>query len=743
VGIVEGTLPPILTTPPDQMPIAAGGSFAFDVSAESPEGFPVTLDMESFTAYDSEDVEPTTPATFTGGNPGQFSWYPSTADVGIWKATFKTCDTTGACVTKSVRLQVVASAVYLLDFVVSESPDVLHSSGMCHGNFDSDPETEVFLAGTVLDHHPAAQLYDWVSGSFVMAYQYDHSGFPTEAPRTGFIDDDSNLDVVAMSYGPGPAEWELMVFTGDGSAGFNIIAGVNDGDFTREITIQEFTGDEHIDAASIHYDGIHIFAGNGQGGFVSANTISTPDSMASINSADFNNDGIADLAVGGKSGLHIYLGDGTGGFTLAHSYSQTYGTLAIQVTNKGSDFNGDDIFDLCISTPSVGGTESEMMVYLGNGDGSFTQQAVRSVNGQIFGNCVGDFNGDLLLDIGFVNGAEKYAAILYGNGAGSFVNEVRYDIPHANPEFVDAIDVDLDGDLDLVVMANQVNGSNSLFALLNQLDPAGFAGKAVKVAVCNNADVELRSAGNRVFNRLRNTMPSGDFYERRIDADAIIDIQFELGVVESGRYLLAATPKPNLTRRETFSIEFTVDGQCHRLARDLAMSEDGYVFGIYADAASPILPRPGAFSMANPPSFAWPGEGEYDFQLATDIEFTNLLANSTVSGSEYSHPAALPVTDTSSYFWRVKPHERVEFECIYVLNLVLRPQPGCGDVNDDQVINVSDIVYMVVFVFGDGPPPDPVEKGDVDCDGNVNVADVVYLINYVFGSGPPPCADCP
>lgn len=33
----------------------------------------------------------------------------------------------------------------------------------------------------------------------------------------------------------------------------------------------------------------------------------------------------------------------------------------------------------------------------------------------------------------------------------------------------------------------------------------------------------------------------------------------------------------------------------------------------------------------------------------------------------------------------------------------------------------------------------PVEVGDVNCDGVVNVSDVVYLINYLFINGPAPC----
>ena len=62
-----------------------------------------------------------------------------------------------------------------------------------------------------------------------------------------------------------------------------------------------------------------------------------------------------------------------------------------------------------------------------------------------------------------------------------------------------------------------------------------------------------------------------------------------------------------------------------------------------------------------------------------------------------------------------------------------------GDANGDGVINVTDIVYLINYLFNETSPPDPLEAGDANCDGKVDVVDIVYLINYLFGEGPPPC----
>ena len=62
----------------------------------------------------------------------------------------------------------------------------------------------------------------------------------------------------------------------------------------------------------------------------------------------------------------------------------------------------------------------------------------------------------------------------------------------------------------------------------------------------------------------------------------------------------------------------------------------------------------------------------------------------------------------------------------------------CGDANSDDVVDISDAVYIINYAFGGGPAPDPLEAGDANSDGNVDISDAVYIINYAFGGGPEP-----
>jgi hypothetical protein len=67
----------------------------------------------------------------------------------------------------------------------------------------------------------------------------------------------------------------------------------------------------------------------------------------------------------------------------------------------------------------------------------------------------------------------------------------------------------------------------------------------------------------------------------------------------------------------------------------------------------------------------------------------------------------------------------------------------CGDVNEDGIVNIGDIVYLVSYCYRSGPPPLPQTCcGDANNDDIVNIGDIVYLVSYCYRSGPAPDPDC-
>ncbi len=62
----------------------------------------------------------------------------------------------------------------------------------------------------------------------------------------------------------------------------------------------------------------------------------------------------------------------------------------------------------------------------------------------------------------------------------------------------------------------------------------------------------------------------------------------------------------------------------------------------------------------------------------------------------------------------------------------------CGDCNGDVIVDAGDVIYLINYLYRDGPAPDPMEAGDLNIDGAVDLADVVYLLNYLYRGGDPP-----
>ncbi|MCX6830105.1 MAG: PKD domain-containing protein [candidate division Zixibacteria bacterium] len=63
----------------------------------------------------------------------------------------------------------------------------------------------------------------------------------------------------------------------------------------------------------------------------------------------------------------------------------------------------------------------------------------------------------------------------------------------------------------------------------------------------------------------------------------------------------------------------------------------------------------------------------------------------------------------------------------------------CGDANNNGLVNIQDVSYILKFLYLGGSAPMPVwQAADVNHSGNLNLQDVTYLINYLYKGGPAP-----
>ncbi|MBD3218687.1 MAG: hypothetical protein GF310_10450 [candidate division Zixibacteria bacterium] len=141
-----------------------------------------------------------------------------------------------------------------------------------------------------------------------------------------------------------------------------------------------------------------------------------------------------------------------------------------------------------------------------------------------------------------------------------------------------------------------------------------------------------------------------------------------------------------------------------------------------------------------------PGECDngliYHFRIASDPDMENIIGESGPVSEEsfrtsYTYPAYLQ--SEATYTWQARSYNGSVYSAWTEPESFIASPAGCGDVNNDDNINVSDIIYLINYIFNGGDAPNPFEIGDVNCNGSINVTDVVYMTNYIFMQGPAPC----
>jgi hypothetical protein len=229
----------------------------------------------------------------------------------------------------------------------------------------------------------------------------------------------------------------------------------------------------------------------------------------SVVAGDFNGDGVPDLVVANQSDndISVLLGNGDGTFMQQAKFTteQTPESIAV------GDFNGDGIQDLAVAN-----TQGNCIsIFLGNGDGSFQNQMVFSAGRGPVSIATGDFNGDGIADLAVANASSTDVSIMLGNGDGTFQETYTFNTGDG-PQSVATGDFNSDGIVDLAV-ANNVDDTVSI--LLGNGDGTfqpqitantGSGPYAVAVADLNNDGVLDLAIANRTGNTVSILIGNGN-----------------------------------------------------------------------------------------------------------------------------------------------------------------------------------------------------------------------------------------
>ncbi len=739
IPIIESTPPPAISVG-GPVPIAIqGNTFSFDVSVTDPNNYPFTVTLTNIHDINQDQRTPQTYPIVSGTAPARVSWTPGAGDVGVWQTTIHACDSAGNCSERQLVIQVVSDESYVLAFDQVETGGFGIMNDFASGDFDNDGRPDLITAGNGWNNTPFVGIWAIaLDGTASIAYD-DNIQYYKRGLQPGFIDSDSLLDFLVGNVNP--AKPAVVLYRGDGDFGFQPITVAPDKYVGYAASLGDFNGDAEPDYAYGQAKTVQVLLGSDSGTVVytQVSSFSATDTVRSLRAADFNNDGYDDLAVGTTNSTMIYMNDGSGEFTLQATYPQSYGSSDIQVTGDGADINNDGKYDLCVAAPSIGGTYSSIVIYLGNGDGTFDTATVEVVRGQAKASRLVDMNGDGDLDIVYLNTSMRYVGILYGNSAGQFENETRYAVDKPSPMFLDCFDYDLDGDIDVVVPAFSYNTSSSLFVLANQLNPQNFRRVSFRLEARDNADLTITSETGARLSRITNSMPAAKYYQRDLGGNSSRDSYAMINGAQPGMYTIHAAPRQVAKANEPFGLSYTLNGTQFRLADQSLLPGDGVNFGIFPAGQSAVSPIPGVFIRNPKPSFDWTNQGTVRFQLAGDLAFSNLIVDANVSGSHFDLGQTLPGTDTTLYYWRLVGSGDPKDAVVYAFNLVSGTSGICGDFNADGFgPDLADLVAMVDYMFrGNFNDYNPL-LGDANSDGLIDISDLIGMVNYLYAHGPRP-----
>jgi hypothetical protein len=292
------------------------------------------------------------------------------------------------------------------------------------------------------------------------------------------------IRLVAGEFRTGSGILDLVVGN-RGSNTIGILRGNGDGTFQSPITIGGFSGPQVVAAGDFNQDGnldlavtnvfsntVSILLGNGDGTFQSSVTYTTFSQPRDLLTSDLRHNGKVDLVVTPEEGsdhpndIMVLLGNGDGTFQDPVSYHVSQpANLAV-----GEFRTGSGILDLAV-TDRYNNTVS---VLLGNGDGTFQAPVTYPVGDSSSYPTVnvGDFNHDGIIDLVVTNFGGSTVSVLLGNGDGTFQAPLAYNV---GSQPVSTAVGDFNGDsYDDLAVSN--HGSSTISVLINDRNWSGGGG---------------------------------------------------------------------------------------------------------------------------------------------------------------------------------------------------------------------------------------------------------------------------
>ncbi len=300
-------------------------------------------------------------------------------------------------------------------------------------------------------------------GTFEKYVNYNAGHSPLDL-FLGDLDNDGDLDVTTSNVKDGTLT--LVPNNGDGT--FSTYEFYYVGGWPRGLAMGDIDNDDDLDLVTANYLGgsLSIRYNDGTGYFPKHFIKYIAVEPFAVIIEDLDMDGSLDMvsADEGLFELVLVYNDGNGNFTKRENLHYDIGGYPYAILYH--DLNGDGIKDLITSNNG----QNSLSFLWGQDNNTFTPFVdYYSKELRPFGIVVGDIDGDgdddlVCTNLGFDTDPEYNLTFLWNDGNGTFTSHENMEVG-ADPVNLRLSDIDLDGDLDIVV-ANM--GSSSVTILKNQ-----------------------------------------------------------------------------------------------------------------------------------------------------------------------------------------------------------------------------------------------------------------------------------
>ncbi len=291
------------------------------------------------------------------------------------------------------------------------------------------------------------------------------------AVRSADLDRDGNLDLVVSNYSATGNSISIFLGNGNGTFAPSPIVEATGGVGNGNVEVEDLNGDNRLDLIVAHTtsNGVTILLSQdvpvGSIGFSEPMFRPTGSSAVAVAIGEFDGDGIRDIAVTNFNSASVSILAGSANWNEVQEIGglSPSGSGVHQI--RVADLNADSKDDLIVSDV----VESKVYIFRGEGANSFTALPSNPTGNWPGRIQVADVNHDATLDIVTSNYFGGSVSLLSGNGDGTFdaATSVLAGGSLANPVDVRVSDLNLDGNLDLVVSEY---GADQLRLLLGQGD---------------------------------------------------------------------------------------------------------------------------------------------------------------------------------------------------------------------------------------------------------------------------------